>query len=315
MLNSTKIKIRKSPYRYFFFRLLIFIIVVALLDYAIGSTLEYFYFRQTSGVLYRTNYSIEKTRSDILIFGTSRAGHDYRPDIFQKRLNLSCYDVGRDASYIYYEYAVLKAILKRYTPKMIILDFLNGEFKTDRDSYDRLQSLLPYYKSHPEMRPMIELKSPYERIKLLSKIYPYNSAIFAIAAGNSEFNKKRSGDFDGYVPLYKVWSDPIKDADSAWTNYPVDSMKIKIYEEFITDCIQAKVKLYIVCSPYFVNSKEMDYSIIKGMGIAKKYNISFYDFSRDSKFLANSRFFADEIHLNDDGATVFSNLLIDKMNY
>jgi hypothetical protein len=287
--------------------------MVSLLDYTIGSVLEYFYFKQSSGVLYRTSYSIEKTTADLLIFGTSRAGHDYQPDIFGQGLDLTCYDVGRDASYIYYQYALLEAVLKRYTPKMIILDFLNGEFKLDHESFERLQSLLPYYRTHPEMRPVIELKSPYEKIKLWSKIYPYNSSVFAIAAGNSEFNKKRSGDIHGYVPLTKVWNEPIKEADSAWTTYPVDSNKIKIYEAFIKDCVRAKVKLYIVCSPYFVRATEMDYSINSGTRIAKKYNIPFYDFSRDSSFLADAGLFADEIHLNDTGARKFSKLIVDKI--
>jgi hypothetical protein len=313
MLNAIIFRIKRNVYRYFFFRLFVFTVIVALFDYGIGSMLEYFYFKQTSGVQFRTTYSIEKTTADVLIIGTSRAGHDYRPDIFGHRLNLSCYDVGRDASYIFYQYAVLTAILKRYSPKMIILDFLNGEFKLDRESYDRLQSLLPYYKTHPEIRPMIELKSPFEKIKLLSRIYPFNSSILTIAAGNTEFNKKRSGDFDGYVGLTKGWNEPIKSADNAWTAYIVDSTKIKILEAFIKDCIQAKVKLYIVCSPYFIKKEKMDYSIACGMKIAKKYNIAFYDFSRDSTFLANPKFFADEIHLNDSGAQVFSNLLIDKI--
>src|SRR6185436_18138693 len=100
-----------------------------------------------------------------------------------------------------------------------------------------------YFKKHPEIRSIIDLKSPYEKYKLLSNIYPYNSSIFTIAAGNTEFNKKRRGDINGYVPLTNVWNDPINDG-SIFENPESDNLKIKIYESFINDCINSKVELY-----------------------------------------------------------------------
>jgi hypothetical protein len=313
MKNVQIFIISRNKYIYFLFRLFLFGLIVWILDGSIGKMLEYFYFKQKSGVLFRTTYSIEQTKAELLIFGTSRANHDYRPDIFGKRLMLSAYNVGRDANYIFYHYAVLSAILKRYTPKVIILDFINGEFKSDRESYDRLQSLLPYYTRHPEMRSIIELRGPYEKIKLLSRIYPYNSSIFTIAAGNAQFNKRRSDDIQGYVPLNKVWAEPIRTADKAWTTYSVDSAKINVYEAFIQDCLRLHVKLYIVCSPYFVKTQKVDYSIVTGKEIARKYNIPFFDYSTDTAFLVRRDIFADEFHLNDEGAQIFSNLLIDQM--
>lgn len=313
MLNVLFLKIKNNVYWYFFLKLFILIIIIAFLDFTIGSTLRYYYFKQTSGLQYRTTYAIEKTTADILIFGSSRANHHYQPEMFEKRLNLSYYNVGRDGNYIFYHYAVLKAILKRYSPRVIILDLISGEFRSDHDSYDRLQSLLPYYRKHPEMRSVIELKSPYEKIKLLSNIYPFNSSIFTIAAGNSKFNQKRFEETEGYIPLRKNWNEPIRTAESTWTIYNIDSTKVRIYDAFINDCINANIKLYIVCSPYFVKSLTPDYSLIKAKEIANKHNVPFFDFSGDSTFFANSALFADESHLNDEGAKKFSNLLVDKI--
>ena len=107
-------------------------------------------------------------------------------------MKLSFYNAGRDGNFMFYHLAVLKGVLNRYSPKIVILDFVAEEFAQNQYSYDRLSSLLPYYKSHPEMRSIINLKSKYEKIKLLSQIYPYNSLMLTIAVGNSGVNKRKA---------------------------------------------------------------------------------------------------------------------------
>ncbi len=306
-------KIKKNPYSFFFLKLVIFFIIVFLLDYSIGSILRYFYFKQESGLQYRTTNSIEKTTADLLIFGSSRANHHYDPNVFEKRLHLSYYNVGRDGNYILYHTAVLNAVLKRYSPKIVILDINGWEFQKKENSFDYLSSLLPYYKAHPEMHSIIELKSRFEKVKMLSFIYPFNSSIFTIAIGNTEFNKKRRSDIQGYVPLTKVWNGTIQ-VDSSSTIYEIDSIKVKAYETFIKNCIQSKVKLYIVCSPYLIKSNHLDNSLELVKEIAKRNNIEFFDYSSDTTFTNNSTLFADIAHLNEKGATVFSNILIDNIS-
>ncbi|MEI8201392.1 MAG: hypothetical protein WCH34_00150 [Bacteroidota bacterium] len=313
MIKKLIYKIKKNPFQYFLLKLLVFIAIVFVIDFAVGNVLRYLYFKQESGLLYRTTYSIEKTTADVLVFGSSRANHHYHPEVLEKRLHLSYYNVGRDGNFMFYHYAVLKGILKRYSPKLIILDFVKGEFKPSQESYDRLSSLLPYYHSHPEMRSIIELKSKYEWLKLVSSIYPYNSSIFTIAAGNAEFNKTRKGDIQGYVPLSKTWNGPLQ-IDSSSTNKEIDSNKVNMYASFIKDCISSKVKLIVVCSPYYHKSLHPDYSLTLGQEIARKYNVPFFDYSSDSMFVNNVKYFADINHLNDGGAMVFSNILVDKIS-
>ena len=311
MIRSFIYKIRNNKYKLLLFKLFVCLIITLFLDFFIGNLLKYYYFKLESGTQYRTTYSVEKTNSDILIFGTSRANKHYHPDVFRKRLNLSYYNVGYDGGSILYDYAVLKSILNRFSPKIIFLDFNIGSLKKDQDSYDRLSCLLPYYKNHDEMRSIINLKSPYEKVKLLSSIYPYNSSILTIFIGNGELSKYRIGDLKGYTPLYKTW-DGISTSNNISPNYDVDSIKIKIYESFILDCIKSNVKLYIVCSPYPL--LQNDISIKLGQKIAKQHNIMFLDYSKDSLFMNTPKLFADSKHLNNDGAIVFSNILIDDIS-
>jgi hypothetical protein len=294
--------------KYFIFKVLLFILLVILLDFGIGSILRYYYFRQHSGFLYRTTYAMDKTTADILILGASTANHQYDPEIFEKGLNMSCYNAGRDGSNIFYHYAILKAALKRYSPKIIILE-MRGELAKTTDSYDRLSMLLPYYESHPEIRQIIKPKSPFEKIKMLSKIYPYNSMLFSIAVGNFKHNALRFNDNKGYLPLNRIWDEPLEMISKPLYSQ-LDTNKIKTYESIIKECISANVKLYIVSSPNFYKTKYVENSDVKAKEIAEKYNIKFLDYSQDSVFLANSNYFVDIHHLNSSGATVLSNRVV-----
>lgn len=298
---------------YFLSKIVIFLLILFLLDFAIGSLLRYFYFKQDSGLLYRTSYSLDSTRAEFVIFGSSTANHHYDSQIFEKRLHTSVYNSGRDGNTIFFNYAIFQSILKRYRPKIAILDLNVGEFKLRQVSYDRLSSLLPYYKNHPELRPIIQLKSPYEKYKLLSRIYPFNSMIFTIGIGNTAYNKTRNqiNDDKGYVPLNRVWNKEIS-FDTSSTDYRLDSNKINIFKSFVMECIGNKIKLYIIISPRFIEYNN-DPSIEAVRNIANEFNQPFYDFSKDTLFWKHREYFADKDHLNNKGADVFSNEVIDKI--
>lgn len=312
MAGINTIKERKP--QPFVVKLFLFLLILYILDFTIGSFLKYLYFKQDSGLLYRTTYSIDSTKADMLIFGSSTANHHYYSGDFEKWMHMSCYNTGRDGNSIFYQFAILEGILKRYSPKIAIFDFNHEDFRRDQYSYDRLSSLLPYYDKHPEMRSIILLKSPYEKYKFLSKIYPYNSLIFTIVAGNAGFNKNREeiNDEDGYVPLTKIWKGRIK-TDTSSVKYELDSNKIKFFKSFIRDCINSNIKLYIFLSPQLIKYKFEDSSVVIAQEIATKFNIPFYDFSNDSLFLQNKDLFADPGHLNDNGAKIYSKKVIDKI--
>jgi len=305
-------KIKTKAYLHFLIKLSLFFLLLIVLDFGIGKTLNFFYFHQQSGFQNRITYSIEKTQEDIIIIGSSRAKHHYIPDTIAKKLSQTCYNAGNNGQHIFYYYAILKSILKRYSPKIIILDLKQREFCVNSESYERLSILLPYYRSHEEIRSIIELKSSYEKYKLLSHIYPYNSSLFTIAAGNMEFNKKRKTDDNGFIPLIHTMTEPIN-KDSTFAPYKFDSLKINAYQSFIKDCIKAKIKLYIVCSPYLAKSINTEPSIKTGKEIAKKYNIEFIDYSNDTLYTHHLNLFANPTHLNNLGASLFSSKIACKI--
>jgi hypothetical protein len=312
MIKQLIHKLKENPYQYFLAKIATLFITVALLDLAIGSLINLLYFRQKSGMLYRTTYAMEKTTADVIIIGSSAARHNYDPQLFQRALNMPCFNAGMDGNSIFYNYAVLKCMLKRYSPKVVICDFGATEFRKDPGDYDQLSVLLPYYKTHPEIRAIVDLKSPYEKVKMLSRIYPFNSLFASILMANSEYKKETRTDIEGYVPIARVWNESMKDG-ATFVNCDPDSNKIILYQSFIRDCIKSKLKLYIVCSPLFIKPNYENHSVQLGQSLARENNVSFFDFSRDSAILGNPGLFADISHLNQKGSTLFTNRVIDSI--
>lgn len=294
----------------FIFNLLLVILTVFVLDFGLGKLLRYFYFRETSGSHFRTTYSIDSTRADVLIFGSSRATHHYVPAVFEDSLQMSYYNTGREGTGIFYQTAVLKAVLKRHKPKIIILDFAS-DFEQGGNAYDRLATLMPYYKSHPEMRSVLLLKSRFEKIKHISGLYPFNSQLFQILFGNMEFNKKHEKDDRGYVALNLEWEFEL-DTLPAAPFKTLDPVKINSFREFLTTARKAGTDIFVVRSPVFEITGNCQETQIC-TNICRQEQIPFIDISTDTLFLNDKHLFRDLGHLNHNGATIFSKMLLGKM--
>lgn len=293
-------------------RVAIFLLLLFGLDFVIGSALHYFYFKQTSGLEAGTIYAINKAEEDLLIFGSSRATHHYVSEIFSAQLKLSTYNAGREGNFILYHNAVFQSIVKRHKPKVVILDILNKEFDVSGDSYDRLSNLMPFYSSHKIIRPIINLRGPFEPIKNLSFMYPYNSKIQSIVVGNLAFNKLRKQDFNGYIPLTRVIErEPVQ--IQADTSYKVDSLKIAAFIAIIDTCKNNNIRLFIVCSPYYDQLKGVDLSVSLARNIAFEKGITFWNFNTMAEIVGKPEYFDDKAHLNDKGARVYSKFIADKI--
>lgn len=291
--------------------LLAVILLTAALDFIIGQTLRHFYFTQRTGLDYETMYAMETTKADVLIFGSSKGSRQYPPGIFEKRLGLSCYNVSREGYFMLYHEALLKSILKRHIPKVIVLDVRDNEFQSFKDNYEELSVLLPFYKTHPEIRRIVNMRSKYEKLKLISSIYPFNSMMFKILAGNTDINKDSRTIIKGYQRIDNVWNKPLKPAPAPV--YNVDSNNIRSYKNFIAECIDKNIRLIIVTTPY-LNKQHLHSADVELAGqVAADYNIPFLDYSHEQSLVSQPQLFADPVHLNNTGAGILSNMVIDSL--
>lgn len=156
--------------------LLLFVLLL-MTDRGVGYGLKWMYFNQKGEDFYYTTKALDKQTADLVILGSSRARNHYNPEILQDSLGISCYNAGRSGCFLVYQRAQLDLILDRYTPKAIILEVTPYDMTVGEGDYDRLSGLLPY-QHHASWQKVISIKSPWEKYKCWSAIYPYNSKFF-----------------------------------------------------------------------------------------------------------------------------------------
>ena len=302
-MNRQLLEVKKFAFK---FILLGCILVIS--DFIIGKTLKYYYFKVKSGSLYDITFVVDSTKAETLVFGSSRASHQYVPKVFENRLNTTFFNCGNDATGFIYEAAMIKAVTARYKPKRILVDVLPDEFSFDES--DRLSKLLPY-QDNAAIYPFILEKSPYERIKLLSWSYPYNSLFSYIIFQNRKIDKTKPNT-KGYLELNGIM-DSIKPPLSKKEG-DIIHKKVEIYKNILEYLNQLNIPSYIIISPFYnlVGSNKSE-KIAKNL--SQKYkNIHFISFLNDIEYLENYKLFKDFKHLNNTGAIEFSNELCTYIN-
>lgn len=123
-----------------------------------------------------------------------------------------------------------------------------------------------------------------------------------------------------YIPLSKVMNPQSSDATPVAQIKPLHNRlefndnKIKAFESFILTSVEKGIKLFIVISPVYGGYLEENISLNTINKTLKKYNVEFWDYSKHSEFVNNSELFADRLHLNSDGAKLFSEIVADRIN-
>lgn len=235
-------------------KILVFVSFIVLIDQIFGFFLRYFYFKQIAGQNYTLTYAFKECKSDILIFGASQAQSNYDTRIISDSFKMSCFNAGQNGGHsILLQNAQIEVITKRYVPKAIILEFNPKNVVRFPGDYDRLQILLPYYKCYPELRPLMCLRSPYEKIKLLSAIYPFNSNIINIIRFNTNSNAARKKDFEGYVPIKnKTMSiDLQNNKPKTISNNIIDNNMLNALKNIISICKEKKLNYLLLALLFF----------------------------------------------------------------
>jgi hypothetical protein len=284
-------------------KILLFIVLLLILDFAIGKTLNYYYFKQKQGeyaLLTRTIENPTNQRAEILIMGSSRAKRHYHPGIISATLGKSCYNTGYDAQSILFCKALLDIIREKYKPEIIVLDVNMHALNNEEISYDQLSVLLPYASRYPMLWNTLSLKSPFERIKCISLIYPYNSLLDKIVKGNIVHWED---DINGFVPFYGVYRNDLEERTFPEIN--LDSNKINAFESFLSICRENNIQLYIVYSPEYVKSLNISPSMNYIIEKCQKQNIEYISY-RNNEFFLNNELFQEYLHLNNVGAEKFS---------
>lgn len=295
-----------------FTKLIIVLLVVFIADRLFGGLIQKIYFNQKEiSQYFKITYSIEKMDAPIVIFGSSRAYHHYISNEFQKEFNMPSYNVGRGGNFMFYQEALLKSILKRYTPDIIILDILPNEFSDKGNiDYDRLSVLLPYYKKHPEIRSIVNLKSPFEKYKSYSETYRFNSLLLPSISGWLDIHKRSQRDtLQGFLPLHGSLKMELKENKSTQPDI-LDTNKVNAFKTFITLCKQKGIEVYVFISPSYSLNEETNTTVKFASDFTRNAGYYFQSYLEDTTFLNNNSLFKDQLHLNIDGAELYTKKVI-----
>ena len=256
----------------------------------------------SSNEVARMNYQVTRCESECLILGSSRASHHYNPSIIQDSLKMTTYNAGRNGHGISYADGVLRAILERRKPKLLILEFSDGEFRPDWT--EKISSLKPYYNTYPQVLQLAE-KVLDERESLKSKFSAYrmNSLIFPIIGTYLHSSKDTER---GFMPLKGQNDKNMKMRESKGI-FTIDEKNKDILNDLIDLCEANNIKVIAFCSPMFQDFSSERVELSK---VCAEKNIPFYDYSNDEYFMKRPDLFWDNAHLNEDGANVYTKLII-----
>lgn len=300
-----------QSYLIFAKKLGLFILIVFILDYSLGSLMEHYYFQiDALTPEQHTTYSVEHADADVMVFGSSRAQHHYDPESFEE-FTSSFYNTGKDGQGIFYSWAILKTLLNRSkSSKIIVLDINPHEFAKNQDSYDRLSELLPYYHEHDEIKEIVNLKSRFEKYKAISNLYRYNSKILTIIKDNllpTDDDMK-----NGFEPMET--SDINLEMTEVDDQNVIDSLEVEAFVGFLEDAKEAGHEVYVFVSPVYRRYRNgITTSLRITEEICKELDVPFFPYHKDSVFLKSPSYFSDPTHLNQTGARVYSDDVCNKI--
>lgn len=296
IINSTLLKI------------FLFILIVIFFDRIIGITCEKLYNRSNDNTIYRLCYTLDSAKEDILIFGSSRAQHHFVSRVINKNTGLSCYNCGFGGEGLVFSLIQLNECLKRTIPKLIVLE-VSPNILIDPETQQKLKILMPFHKRDPLIFNALTNDEMLEKVKLLSSIYPYNSTIASLITGQY---KKNLDTLKGFNPLIGIIDTIglIKEINASFPTSSIPYKNLQVLKQFIALCNNHNIKIAIVVSPLYQTNTNLD-EMIKEIELTclEFKNIYFLDYSKFDSIYLHISYFKDNLHLNYEGAQIFSEVI------
>ncbi len=310
---------RRKPVIHLLRRCLILLAILVVADRIVGAGLERMFFKQRRGDDAVTLYTLDSTREDLLIFGSSRASHHYHTRLLERELAMPVYNCGRDEMGISFTTAVLPLVYRRHAPKYIIVEVLPTELASlGREESERHIStvLQPYATRYPSLWQAVAYAGKAEVYKsAVSKIYPFNSLVGGMIQ-NTYTNLGHTTD-RGYEPLWNS-IDSARYTKPQWKSFNqargVDRDLAGRFMAILDYAARHDTKAFVIISPfYFRQDLSGNESMAALSAISAHYGATFLDFSFDPRFVRKPVLFNDDIHLNDSGARVYTRIVADTL--
>ncbi len=304
-----------------FKRLLLLLLILIACDRLGGVVIKNMYQRLEVGQFGPKINAVIRHPHELIIFGSSRVENQYMATIVSEETGLSSYNAGFGGQSILFHYGLEQLVLKKYTPKLVLLDMNLDDFTDHQRQHalDKLSILLPYA-DNSKVYDLVAERGTYERLKLLSAIYPYNSQLLQIL----KFTLRSDGSdrWRGFFPLYGSkmprlieLAEAGQSGDMVGASAEERSIDPVWVERFIDSAREAGVRVVLVNSPrypdhgFFYNQTELE-TLDKYRRWLKKKNVPLLEVTHEQvPELANPELYSEPIHLNFEGAQIFSHHL------
>lgn len=283
------------------------ILLTIVMDLCLGGASAWLYHRSKYGIFHRQQYVLNESKDDIIILGSSRASHQYVPSIISDSLGMSCYNAGSEGMCIYYHYAMLASMIERgHCPKVVIYDVMDLDTKEHPGPTFTLDAALdrlaPHYGEYACIDSLFAYKGWKEKLKLMSLSYRYNSKMVQ----SIKCNFIPSPEDGGYEKVVGVLPDDVSFETMDYNSCELDTLKVKYMQKMVQLAHQHNIRMIFVLSPYFKDnpSKALD----AARKIAVENHLDFMDCYNEPEMMRRE-LFRDVMHLNDEGARVWSAFL------
>lgn len=237
---------------------------------------------------------------DVVILGSSRANNHFVPELFEKK-GLKTFNYGMSGAHLFEASLMLKLMAERnYKIKTVILEADLG-LCNEKESDAIAAKFLPYI-HHSEV--IKDHFSKQENFNVLYYIPFYRYINFDALIGFREmYNTLTSKptnilDHFGYHPLIKKPGNMKNDLTA------LKPIRNKYYEEIKKICKQNNYNLISVMTPMCTNVKGLDYF--------EKANKIYHEIHNLENVVEGDQYFSSCGHLNDAGARMFTEVVIER---
>lgn len=293
----------------FLLKLALFFVLVAVLDVICGWGFDILRSKARGGQTHKNEYIANECVDDILILGSSKADHHYVPSVFEDSLGLTCYNAGEMGCGIIPAYVRYKMVSKRKKPKLVIYEVTPGYDYLVDDGYSSYLGVIRQYTDNKMVRDVyIDFSDELEGLRLLSNMYRNNSKLIM----NAKDLLAKPDEFKGYEPLYGKMS-TLKE-NSTWKQekaISVDTLKWSYMERLVNETNVDEVPLVFMMSPQHRSIRVSDYKPF--MEFCKNNGVPIINNQTSELFAGRRELFQDNIHLNHDGAVIYSKSVISQI--
>ena len=283
--------------------ILIFFVAVVACDIILGCVFDYLFTHAKGGDTASQHYVADVMQEQVIVMGSSRATHHYVPSVITDSTGLSCYNCGRDGNGIIYHYGRFLLLSQRYHPRMVIYDVSYAfDIVKEKDNLKYVDFLKPFARRDC-IRQYVGEFAPKECWKQLSSMFRYNGKLGQIIMDNV---RPLQQNLNGYKPFHQVMDyEPEKEPETEMT---VDTLKLYYLQSLIRKCKADNVALLVCVSPLYLADDAERYEPV--LQLCLKEHVPFVSYYRDPMLSCDRKYYKDQIHLNDTGATLYTRSLM-----